>query len=71
MAVISYAPSTPDDRIRRRRSLFNDYNKRREAKAAVVPADPEPTAAPRKGVCPVCGKHIGRGVAFHAKRCEG
>jgi hypothetical protein len=36
-----------------------------------VPADPEPTAAPRKGVCPVCGKHIGRGVAFHAKRCEG
>lgn len=33
------------------------------------------TAAPSKpiapGDCPKCGKHIGKGVTFHAKTCKG
>jgi hypothetical protein len=29
-------------------------------------------AAPAlKGVCPKCGKHIGRGLHFHVKACVG
>ncbi len=24
-----------------------------------------------KGTCPKCLQHIGRGIAFHVKRCEG
>lgn len=24
-----------------------------------------------KGTCPICKKHIGRGVTFHAKGCKG
>jgi len=31
-----------------------------------VPVKPVP-----KGTCPKCGKHVGRGVHFHAKRCKG
>jgi len=27
-------------------------------------------AATPKGHCPKCGKHIGRGVAFHMKACK-
>lgn len=23
------------------------------------------------GVCPKCGRHIGRGIAFHVKACKG
>tara|TARA_R110000787_G_scaffold102836_5_gene209022 strand:+ start:465 stop:587 length:123 start_codon:yes stop_codon:yes gene_type:complete len=25
----------------------------------------------KKGECPHCGVHIGRGIAFHIKRCKG
>ena len=25
----------------------------------------------KKGYCRKCGEHIGRGIAFHEKRCEG
>lgn len=32
---------------------------------------PKPQTAPvLKGTCPKCGKHIGRGIAFHVKRCD-
>jgi len=36
----------------------------------VLPPETPVPAVP-KGVCPVCRKHIGRGVHFHAKRCKG
>lgn len=31
---------------------------------------PAPAIA-KKGTCPKCGKHIGRGVHFHEKTCKG
>lgn len=35
-----------------------------------TPCAPLPVE-PAKGHCPKCGKHIGRGIGFHKKRCEG
>lgn len=32
---------------------------------------PKPMPMPKPGYCRICGKHIGRGVAFHEKRCHG
>ena len=26
--------------------------------------------APAKGSCPKCGKHVGRGISLHVKRCQ-
>tara|TARA_S200002703_G_C3785892_1_gene242274 strand:+ start:651 stop:782 length:132 start_codon:yes stop_codon:yes gene_type:complete len=34
-----------------------------------VPKQPEKTV--EAGVCPKCGKKVGRGVYFHAKACKG
>lgn len=34
------------------------------------PKKPEPKTI-EKGACPKCGKHIGRGLHFHVKACEG
>jgi hypothetical protein len=31
----------------------------------------EPVKMVKAGECPKCGKHIGRGVGFHAKACKG
>lgn len=28
-------------------------------------------AQPTKGTCPKCGKHVGKGVHFHAMACDG
>lgn len=32
-------------------------------------AEAEPS--PPKGVCPKCGKHVGRGLHFHVRSCDG
>lgn len=34
---------------------------------------PAPKPAPKtpKGVCPKCGKHIGKGIAGHKRACKG
>ena len=34
---------------------------------------PKPVAQPveAKGCCPKCGKHIGKGIHFHVKACDG
>jgi hypothetical protein len=43
------------------------------AVAALLEAHPEVSKAPQKptkGACPKCGRHIGRGVNFHAKKCR-
>ena len=34
------------------------------------PPAPEPKRRAPKGTCPYCGRHIGRGVNSHAKRCK-
>lgn len=68
MAVISYAPSSPDERVRRRRVLFSDYNAKRYKEKPQKQAEP---AVVPKGHCAKCGLHIGRGVKLHEKRCEG
>lgn len=33
--------------------------------------DKKPKPEAPKGTCPKCGKHIGRGLHFHVKSCEG
>jgi hypothetical protein len=42
------------------------YAVRASEKPEAPPAKPLP-----KGACAKCGKHIGRGVALHSKRCQG
>lgn len=69
MATISYAPSSPDERVRRRRVLFSDYNAKRYKEKPQRQAEPEQAAVP-KGHCAKCGQHIGRGVKLHEKRCD-
>lgn len=34
------------------------------------PSKPEKRPVSVKGTCPKCGKHIGRGVHFHAQACD-
>lgn len=52
-----------------RRRAFEDLH-RENVPIVHLPAVPEPReAAP--GDCPRCGRHIGRGVGFHVKRCKG
>lgn len=41
-----------------------DFDEPKKA-APVAPAKPE------KGVCHKCGKHVGKGVHFHAMNCDG
>jgi len=34
--------------------------------------DPDVGSMPvAKGSCPKCGKHVGRGIGLHVKRCQG
>ena len=44
----------------------------RELARAIAPSVvwAEPAAKP-KGHCPKCGKHIGRGIHWHQKKCNG
>lgn len=54
----------------------SDVVKLEQREAYVAPAGTfksmEPAIeTPAKGHCPKCGKHIGRGIGFHKKRCEG
>jgi hypothetical protein len=35
------------------------------------PADPPVKAPLKKGFCSKCGKHIGRGLFLHTKKCTG
>lgn len=36
-----------------------------------APAKAQPQAEVEKGTCPKCGKHIGKGIHFHVKACDG
>lgn len=31
----------------------------------------EPAPVGDKGTCPKCGKHVGKGVHFHVRSCDG
>ena len=42
-----------------------------ENKGTPKPGMPPPAGNARKGVCPKCGKHVGRGVSLHSKKCRG
>lgn len=35
------------------------------------PKAKEPAPALDKGTCPKCGKHVGKGVHFHVRSCDG
>jgi hypothetical protein len=44
--------------------------------ASYLLADDEPPAdlpakSIKKGICPKCGKHVGRGLFLHTKKCTG
>lgn len=61
--------------MRRRQAYALDGGEMRQngGKIRQNPANRQDAAgdAARKGHCPKCGQHIGRGVAFHAKSCKG
>ena len=40
-----------------------------QAKVPTTPVETEPAKA-QKGHCRHCGEHIGRGVAFHERKCR-
>lgn len=45
------------------------YATREQSTVPDMPPIPAPPP-PRKGECPHCRRHIGRGVAFHVKHCR-
>ena len=51
----------------RRRQIFGQQTLAEKPMDEVRPSN-KPV---QKGCCPKCGKHIGRGVAFHVKACDG
>jgi hypothetical protein len=50
----------------RRRQVWQQLVSNEEQISVYVP---EPAKKMPKGHCRHCGKHIGRGIAFHEKRC--
>lgn len=59
----------------RRRQVWTAQRERLEAETQSIPVDTEELKvhlkAHRTGICPKCGKHIGRGMYFHVRSCGG
>lgn len=47
---------------------MDEHDRQRKAAKSAVPG---PSVDVPKGVCPKCGEHVGRGIAFHMKKCLG
>lgn len=61
----------------RRREAYALKTKQNDPKAYETSHDPlasyagGPVVMMKPGWCAKCGKHIGRGIAFHVKKCNG
>lgn len=52
-------------------SEYAYYSDEELAETPAERADRIKAAKTPKGVCHKCGKHIGKGIAFHTKACNG